>query len=97
MPIATVSVIPLGTASPSLSAYVREVIKAAESAPGVKALVGPNGTTLEGELDALWAAVRAMHEVPFAAGVQRVVTLVNLDDRRDKALTIEGKLKAVGK
>jgi len=97
MAIATVTVVPLGTADPSLSAYIREVIQAAEAAAGVKVLVGPNGTTLEGELDAVFAAVRAMHEIPFAAGARRVMTLVNVDDRRDKALTIEGKLKAVGR
>jgi uncharacterized protein (TIGR00106 family) len=97
MAVATVTVVPLGTAGPSLSAYVRKVIAVAEAAAGVKVLVGPNGTTLAGELDAVFAAVRAMHEIPFAAGAQRVMTLINLDDRRDQALTIEGKLKAVRK
>ena len=65
--------------------------------PGIKAHVGPNGTTLEGDLDDLWPVIREMHEAPFAAGVQRVMTLLNVDDRRDKAGTIEGKLGAVGR
>jgi uncharacterized protein (TIGR00106 family) len=65
--------------------------------PEVKAHVGPNGTSLEGDLEALWPVLREMHERPFAAGVQRVWTLLSVDDRRDRPLTIRGKLEAVGK
>jgi uncharacterized protein YqgV (UPF0045/DUF77 family) len=36
-----------------------------------------------------------MHEVPFTMGVKRVATTIYIDDRRDKLITIEGKLKAV--
>ena len=97
MAIVQITVVPLGTGGPSLSRYVREVLGVLERHPEVKARVGPNGTALEGELDALWPVIRAMHEAPFAAGVQRVMTLLNVDDRRDKPATVEGKLAAVGK
>jgi uncharacterized protein (TIGR00106 family) len=97
MAIVQVTVVPLGTAGPSVSRYVREVLAVLDRHPEVKAHVGPNGTALEGELDALWPVVREMHEAPFAAGVQRVMTLLNVDDRRDKSTSIEGKLAAVGK
>lgn len=95
MVIAQVTVIPLGTATPSLSPYVRDVLRALDNFPNVKKYVGPNGTALEGELDEIWRAVRAMHEAPFAAGVQRVLTLVNIDDRRDKEVTTAQKVAAV--
>jgi uncharacterized protein YqgV (UPF0045/DUF77 family) len=36
-----------------------------------------------------------MHEVPFTMGAKRVSTTINIDDRRDKPQTIEGKVKAV--
>jgi len=97
MAIVQVTVVPLGTAGPSLSRYVRDVLAVLERHPEVKAHVGPNGTALQGELDALWAVIREMHEAPFAAGVQRVMTLLNVDDRRDKQATVEGKLAAVGR
>lgn len=97
MAIVQVTVVPLGTAGPSLSGYVRDVLAVLERHPEVKAHVGPNGTALEGELDALWPVIREMHEAPFAAGVQRVMTLLNVDDRRDKRATVEGKLAAVGR
>jgi uncharacterized protein (TIGR00106 family) len=96
MAVVQVTVVPLGTAGTSLSAYVKGVLEVLEKHPEVRAHVGPNGTALEGELDELWPVIREMHEAPFAAGVQRVMTLVNIDDRRDKAATIEGKIAAVG-
>jgi uncharacterized protein YqgV (UPF0045/DUF77 family) len=36
-----------------------------------------------------------MHNTAFAAGAKRVVTSIRIDDRRDKPVTIEGKVKAV--
>jgi uncharacterized protein (TIGR00106 family) len=50
---------------------------------------------LEGPLDELLAVIRKMHELPFDAGAQRVMTLINIDDRRDKKGSIEQKLTSV--
>jgi uncharacterized protein (TIGR00106 family) len=97
MAIVQVTVVPLGTGGPSLSGYVKDVLRVLDRHPNVVAHVGPNGTALEGDLDALWPVIREMHEVPFAAGVSRVMTLLNVDDRRDKPGTVEGKLAAVGR
>ena len=36
-----------------------------------------------------------MHEVPFQSGALRVGTTIRIDDRRDKELTMEGKVQAV--
>jgi uncharacterized protein (TIGR00106 family) len=95
MAVVQVTVVPLGTAGTSLSPYVKGVLGVLERHPEIKARVGPNGTALEGELDELWPVIREMHESPFAAGVQRVMTLLNVDDRRDKPSTLEGKVAAV--
>ena len=38
-----------------------------------------------------------MHDVPFLKGAQRVVTTLKIDDRLDKRLTMEGKIKSVVK
>ncbi len=95
MAVVQVTVVPLGTAGTSLSPYVKRVLAVLERHPGIKARVGPNGTALEGDLDELWPVIREMHEAPFSAGVQRVMTLVNVDDRRDKPSTLEGKVAAV--
>jgi uncharacterized protein YqgV (UPF0045/DUF77 family) len=38
---------------------------------------------------------QAMHEVPFKMGANRVSTTISIDDRRDKLITMESKVKAV--
>ncbi|HAZ31690.1 MAG TPA: hypothetical protein DCY61_03165, partial [Dehalococcoidia bacterium] len=45
--------------------------------------------------DRILELAREMHEVPFTMGAKRVATTIYIDDRRDKLITIEGKMKAV--
>jgi uncharacterized protein (TIGR00106 family) len=93
--IAEVTVVPLGTASPSLSVYVAEVEKVLKNFPDVRSMLTPMSTILEGKTDDVLEAVKAMHEVPFRLGALRVSTTLRIDDRRDKELTMAGKLAAV--
>ena len=93
--IAQVTVVPLGTATPSLSAYVAGVEKVLAKYTNIKTLLTPMATILEGDLDEILTAVRQMHETPFLNGAQRVSTRISIDDRRDKKLSMEGKVKAV--
>ena len=97
MAVVEVTIVPVGTASPSISKYVADCIKTLENADGIIYQLNPMGTVLEGDLDRILALVRQMHEHPFAAGVERVVTTIRIDDRRDKALTMSGKVSAVEK
>jgi uncharacterized protein (TIGR00106 family) len=53
------------------------------------------GTLIEGDVDAILAVVRRMHEHPFSEGVLRVSTSLRIDDRRDKEHTIDGKMRSV--
>ncbi len=93
--IAEVTVVPLGTASASLSSYVAEAEKVLKDFPALKSLLTPMSTILEGELADVLAAMRAMHETPFQKGAQRVSTTLRIDDRRDKEITMEGKVASV--
>lgn len=93
--IAQVTVVPLGTATPSLSAFVAGVEKVLAKYTNIKTLLTPMATILEGDLDEILTAVRQMHETPFLNGAQRVSTRISIDDRRDKQLSMEGKVKAV--
>ncbi len=93
--VAEVTVVPLGTASPSLSAYVAAVEGALKGFPRLKTMLTPMSTILEGEMDVVWEAVKAMHEVPFGIGALRVSTTLRIDDRRDKPVSMKGKLAAV--
>ena len=92
--IAELVVVPLGTGSPSLSSYVAGVEKLLATF-NLKTMLTPMGTVLEGDLDEVLRSVRAVHEVPFQAGALRVSTTVKIDERRDKELSMDGKVRAV--
>lgn len=94
MAIAQFSVVPLGTASASLSAYVAEIHTFLAQVP-LKCQLTPMGTILEGPLEDILAAVARAHELPFARGAGRVMTTISIDDRRDKPATAQGKVASV--
>lgn len=95
MAIVEVTIAPMGTATPSISKYVAACHKVLEEATDLKHQLTPMATIIEGDLDRILDVIRRMHEVPFAAGAQRVSTLIRVDDRRDKVATMAGKVKAV--
>ena len=95
MAVVEVVVVPLGTGTPSLSRYVANVEKVLDNYKELKHILTPMSTVVEGDLDTILKAIREMHEVPFSMGIQRVATRIHIDDRRDRKLTMEGKLQAV--
>lgn len=95
MAIVEVVIIPLGTGSTSVSKYVAACHKVLEQAEDIKYQLTPMSTIIEGELDPIFEVVRQMHEIPFESGAFRVATTIRIDDRRDKELTLEGKVQAV--
>ena len=95
MAIAEVSVVPLGTKTPSVSQYVARAVKVLEREKNMKYEMTAMGTIIEGDLDRILAVVRKMHEEIFGEGVTRVLTTVKIDDRRDKPQTMKAKLDSV--
>jgi uncharacterized protein (TIGR00106 family) len=96
MAIIDVTVIPLGTSTPSVSEYVAEIQKVLQQYEGrIKFQLTPMSTLIEGDLKLLLEIVQEIHEVPFQKGLQRVCTNIRIDDRRDKEHSMERKLKAV--
>ena len=93
--IAELKVVPLGTQSASLSKYVAAVIDVVRQAKGITYHITPMGTVVQGPLSQVLALAQEMHEVPFKMGAKRVSTTINIDDRRDKLITMESKVKAV--
>lgn len=93
--IAEVSVIPVGTGSTGLSHFVAACLDAIEGKKSISYQLTPMGTVLEGSLQDVLEAIRAMHEAPFGRGASRVVTLIKIDDRRDKKSTMAGKIESV--
>jgi uncharacterized protein (TIGR00106 family) len=95
MAIAEISVVPLGTKTPSVSQYVARAIKVLEKEKDIKYELTAMGTTVEGDLDRILAVVRKMHEGTFGEGVARVLTTVKIDDRRDKAQSMKEKVDSL--
>lgn len=95
MAIIDISVVPVGTAGPSVSDYVAGAVKILQQEPGIKYELTAMNTIIEGDLEKLLNLAQRMHNSAFEAGAKRVVTTIRIDERRDKPLTIEGKIKAV--
>jgi len=97
MAMVEVSIVPVGTESPSVSEYVARAVKVLQAEKDLKYELTAMGTIIEGELDRLLTVVRKMHQEVLDSGVKRVVTTIKIDDRRDKASSISGKVEAVKK
>ncbi len=93
--VVELKVLPFGTPSAGLSRYVKAVVEVVKKTPGIIYQVTPMATIVEGPLGEVLDLVKAVHEVPFKMGVQRVLTSVVIDDRRDKTITMASKVKAV--
>lgn len=95
MAIAEVTVVPIGTGSTSLSSYVAELQKVLAEQSNITFTLTSMSTIIEGELDDIFIAIRAIHEAPFQADAKRVSTSIKIDDRRDKQSSSEQKLRSV--
>ncbi|EGW40569.1 MTH1187 family thiamine-binding protein [Desulfosporosinus sp. OT] len=94
MAIVAVSIAPLGSGT-SVSQYVVEAEKVFASKENIKRQLGPMFTTLEGDLTEILDAIKEAQEAVFTAGALRVSTTIKIDERRDKTITMEGKIQAV--
>ncbi len=94
MAILEISVVPIGTASTSLSSYVADCVRLLKD-QNIKYELTSMGTNMEGDLRKLIRIAMRMHQVPFKRGVSRVLTTIKIDDRRDKKGTLIGKKEAV--
>ena len=95
MAIVEVSIVPLGTSTPSISQYVAGAVQVLQKEKNIKYELTGMGTIIEGDLERLLGLVGKMHRSVFTAGIERVVTVVKIDERRDKASSIVGKVESV--
>jgi len=95
MIIVELSVIPIGTSSPSVSCFVSAAVEKLK-ALGIEPQLTAMGTIFETKsMEKALQAVKAVHESVFKEGVQRVLTLVKIDERKDKESSIKQKVKSV--
>jgi len=95
MAILEISVMPLGTGTPSLSKFVAGAVKVLQEEKNVKYEMTSMGTNIEGDLEQLLDLARRMHRSAFDAGAQRVVTTMKIDERRDQVATMQSKVASV--
>lgn len=86
-------IIPIG-AGTSLSPYIAEcqnILKAA----GLKYTLHAYGTNIEGDWDAVFAAIKLCHQTVHNMGAPRINTSLKVGTRIDKAQTMEDKVHSV--
>jgi uncharacterized protein (TIGR00106 family) len=94
MAIMEISVTPLGLGHPSLGDYIAEVLKYLRQ-ENIPHRLTDMGTLVQGETAQLLQVARALHDLPFAKGVKRVITHITIDDRRDKEVGLGDKTRSV--
>ena len=91
--IVDLSVVPIGVGV-SLSSYVAACEKVLAEA-GLKTTLHGYGTNIEGEWDAVFAAVKRCHEVVHAMGAPRVSSTLRVGTRTDRDQTVDDKVRSV--
>jgi uncharacterized protein (TIGR00106 family) len=95
MATADVTIIGLGRSEPSATRYIAAIQRRLAAQDRVRYVLHAMGTSLEGETADILALVGELHAVPFELGLPRVYTVLKLDERRDKAQTLEDKVASV--
>ena len=95
MALVEISVVPLGTPTPSVSQYIARAVKVLEGEKDIKYELTAMGTIIEGDLERVLTLARKMHEAVFNTGVMRVVTTIKIDDRRDKTSSMDSKMESL--
>lgn len=86
-------VVPLGERS--LSRYVAEIVKLL-GARGIKYQLTPMSTIIEvPTVEDAFEIIKEAHELMFELGAERVSTTIRIDDRRDKPVHMEDKVRSV--
>jgi len=94
--IASFTIIPLGTSTPSVSRYVANVLDVFDSLK-LKYQLTPMCTIIEGEEEEIFKAIVEIKKKLFEMGLKRIVYSLNVDERIDKPLTMSGKIESVQK
>jgi uncharacterized protein (TIGR00106 family) len=96
--IMEISIVPVGTKNTSVSKFVAESLSVLKNEKGINYELHPMGTVIEGDsLEKLLELARRMHEAVLSGEIKRVVTSINIDDRKDKTLSMLGKVTSVEK
>lgn len=88
--VAEVQIIPIGS-----GVSVRDEVERAHQIlkdAGLNAQLHAYGTNVEGEMEAIFDAIRKIHETLHEAGTVRLATFLKIGTRTDKVPTLSDKL-----
>ncbi len=91
--IADLCVIPLDVGT-SVSKYVTACERVLQNAR-LKTHLHAYGTNIEGEWDAVFAAIKRCHEVVHGMGAARISSTLRIGTRTDRVQTMEDKVRSV--
>jgi uncharacterized protein (TIGR00106 family) len=91
--IVDLCVVPIGVGV-SVSKYVVACERILKEA-GLKTQLHAYGTNIEGEWDAVFAAIKRCHETVHAMGAPRISTVIKLGTRVDRDQTMDDKIRSV--
>jgi len=94
MALMQITVVPLGTDSAGVSAYVAGFMDILEKR-GVPHALNDMATVVEGDTATLLDIAKELHDLCFTKGAPRVVTSVTIDERRDKRVGLGDKVRSV--
>lgn len=91
--VVDLGVVPIGVGV-SLSEYIAACGRVLDEA-GLETRLHAYGTNIEGEWDAVFAAIKRCHEVVHEMGAPRIYTVIKVGTRTDRDPSIEGKIRSV--
>ena len=94
MALMDITVVPLDKGSKGLSAGVARLQDILQKS-GLDYRLHDMGTTVSGSANELFAVAERLHEHFFSTGTQRVYTVIKIDDRRDREVSIGEKVLSV--
>lgn len=94
MALMQITVIPLGTGSPSVGNYIAD-IELFLREKGVEHSLNDMGTVVAGATEELLQIAAEIHRLPFTKGAQRVMTQITLDERSDLNRKIGDKVQSI--
>ena len=94
MVVVEFSIIPLGVGT-SVSKFIAPALKEMKKR-NIKCEVTPMCTIFEANsVKEALEVLAAAHEAVFKTGVNRIVTMIKIDDRRDKKISMKGKVESL--
>lgn len=98
MPVMEISIIPVGTKETSISKYIVSSERALKESKVSRCEITAMGTLVEApSMRELLSIAEKMHKKALSSGAKRVVTHIVVDDRKDKKISIKGKVDSLKK